>query len=134
MDSHLIDIAKATVQSGHSECSRQYFLKKLDDEAEARRQPGQTFHQSYARLCESPDGLLLLKASRVARSKMDDQTAEIRKALHPDRRDDTASQRLAACAVALQESCPSISNREACEIVAKKKPGAICACGARAGR
>jgi hypothetical protein len=72
MDQHLISIAKSAVQSGTCAVSRDFILKRLDDIAEERRQPGQSHAQSYARFLETPDGLLLLKASRVARPKVDD--------------------------------------------------------------
>jgi hypothetical protein len=50
------------------------------------------------------------------------RTATIQKALYPDLSSETASQRLAKLAINLQESCPTMSDRECCEIVAKKNP------------
>jgi hypothetical protein len=39
----------------------------MDDIAAERRQPGQTHQQAYARFLETPDGMTLYRASKVAR-------------------------------------------------------------------
>jgi hypothetical protein len=118
---NVIEIAKSAVETGGSDHSRQWFLKRIDEAVERRRQPGQSFHQSYSQfISEDHVGKLLFAASKVARHD-DFGRDTIAKS---DDIPDTVSMRLAKCVAALMASAPHLSQDEAIEIVVKRNPEA----------
>jgi hypothetical protein len=116
----VITIAKSAVETGSSDHSRQWFLKRIDEAAEQRRRPGQSFHQSYSHfISEDRVGKLLFAASKIARH--DDFGRDTVAKADPANAD-TISMRLAKRAAAVMESQPYLSQREAMDAVLRE-PG-----------
>jgi hypothetical protein len=118
---NIIDIAKRDPRQH----SKQFWLSELEKRASATRRPGQSREQAFAKVCETADGLALFRASQAAQYEQPAEVENLQKRYAADLGlADTVTEKLAACVLALEESCPHMDRDVAIETVLKRNPEA----------
>jgi hypothetical protein len=74
--------------------SREFWMSELDRRAAAIRKSGMSHQHAFARVCETPDGTVLLNAHQAAEYEQPDYVSSFSKAATDRVGDDTATARL----------------------------------------
>jgi hypothetical protein len=119
MDTDIIALAKSDARQR----SKQFWLAEIEKRAVATRKPGQSKEQSFSKVCETPEGLALFRASQAAYYEQPEEFTDIQKgyAEHVGTTD-SATERLSRLVLAVQKAQPYRDPDTIIEEVLSKNP------------